>query len=170
MNRGDYRDRDESDADRLDRNYSELLQELRVAQNGVQILFAFLLTIAFQQRFAQTDGFQRGVYYATLMATALSAACFIAPAAIHRAMFRRHLKDELVRDTSRFLVVGLAFLALAMLGAILMITDFVAGPDVAGALTGSVGAVFLALWLIVPLHQRRSSEDPPPEIANKIVP
>ena len=161
--RGDYNQRDETDADRLDRNYSELLQELRVAQMGVQILFAFLLSIAFQQRFAQTTEFQRAVYYSTLMATAVAAAFFIAPVATHRAMFRRHLKDELVRYTGRMLVLGLVFLAVAMLGAVLMITDFIAGAGVAAGLTAAVGVVFLVLWLALPLRTRRNSEPPPDE-------
>jgi MFS family permease len=167
--RGDYNQRDETAADRLDRNYSELLQELRVAQMGVQILFAFLLSIAFQQRFSQTTDFQRAVYYATLMATVLSAATFIAPVATHRAMFRRHLKDELVRYTSRMLVLGLVFLAVAMSGAVLMITDFIAGAGVAAGLTSAVAALFLIFWLLLPLRERRHSE-PPPDSDHPAVP
>ena len=167
--RGDYNQRDETAADRLDRNYSELLQELRVAQMGVQILFAFLLSIAFQQRFSQTSDFQRAVYFATLMATALSASTFIAPVATHRAMFRRHLKDELVRYTSRMLVLGLIFLAVAMSGAVLMITDFIAGGGVAAGLTSAVAALFLLLWLILPMRERRRSE-PPPDADHPVVP
>ncbi|MDT4906886.1 MAG: hypothetical protein QOI69_127, partial [Pseudonocardiales bacterium] len=96
--------RDESDAARIDRNYSEQLQELRVAQAGVQILFAFLLGIAFQQRFESITDFQRALYIGTLICTAVATALFIAPVAVHRVMFRRHLKDELVEFTGRVAV------------------------------------------------------------------
>ena len=155
--RGDY-ERDESTAHRLDRNFSELLQELRVAQMGIQILFAFLLGIAFQQRFASISRFDRTVYLVTLLCAAVSAALFIAPVAMHRAMFRRHLKDELVTYTSRLAVAGLAFLGLAMLGALLLIVDFLEG-GIAAAVTTVVGAcVFGGLWIVLPLRWRRASE------------
>lgn len=107
--------RDESEPNRLDRNYSELLQELRVAETGVQILFAFLLAIAFQQRFSLIDTFQRVVYLVTLASAALAVAALIAPVAIHRALFRRGLKAELVAMTARLAAAGLTFLAVAML-------------------------------------------------------
>src|SRR6185437_5639709 len=100
--------RNESAAHRLDRNFSELLQELRVAQTGVQILFAFLLSIAFQQRFTSLQNYQRVFYLVTLMAAALAAVLLIAPVAVHRMLFRQHLKDEVVALTSRLAVAGLA--------------------------------------------------------------
>ncbi len=133
--------RDESDAARIDRNYSEQLQELRVAQAGVQILFAFLLGIAFQQRFKEISDFQRDVYLGALICAALATALFISPVAVHRVMFRRHLKDELVDFTGRVAVVGLVFLALAMLGALLLIVDLVVGPISAAIATGVIAAV-----------------------------
>jgi hypothetical protein len=147
-------ERDETAAQRLDRNYSELLQELRVAQMGVQILFAFLLSIAFQQRFSHITSFERVVYYCTLVATTISAAFFIAPVAAHRVLFGRRLKDELVRDTGRMLVIGIAFMGLAMLGALLLIIDVVSGPVAAGITTGVVGVLFTVLWLWLPVRQR----------------
>src|SRR6266581_2987996 len=101
--------REESEAQRLDRNYAELLQELRVAQTGVQILFAFLLTIAFQQRFASIDAFQRGVYVTTLVAAAIAAVLLIGPVAAHRLLFGLRLKDELVTFTGRLATGGLVF-------------------------------------------------------------
>src|SRR6266581_6983428 len=104
--------REESEAQRLDRNYAELLQELRVAQTGVQILFAFLLTIGFQQRFASITTFQRGVYVTTLVAAAVAAVLLIAPVAVHRLLFGRQLKNELVTFTARLAVGGLVFLAI----------------------------------------------------------
>mgnify|MGYP003693665643 CR=1 FL=1 len=93
--------RNESEADRLDRNYAEMLQELRVAQTGVQILFAFLLSIAFQQRFNDIDAFQLTVYVITLLCAAVSALLLIAPVPAHRVLFRQHRKDELVTFTGR---------------------------------------------------------------------
>ena len=99
MAREPYSREGETEAQRLDRNYSEQLQELRVAQAGVQILFAFLLTIAFQQRFSSISDFLKVVYVITLGCAAVSAALFIAPVAVHRVMFGRHLKDELVEFT-----------------------------------------------------------------------
>jgi len=154
-------ERNESEAERLDRNYSELLQELRVAQMGVQILFAFLLGIAFQQRFATISDFQRDVYIGTLMCAAVSATFFIAPVAMHRAMFRRHLKDELVVLTGRLAVGGLAFLGIAMLGALLLIVDVVVGRTAAVVLTAIAAAVFGYLWCVLPLRWRlRAGEGP----------
>lgn len=146
--------RDESDAARLDRNYSEQLQELRVAQAGVQILFAFLLGIAFQQRFASISDFQRDVYVGTLLCAAISTVLFIAPVAVHRVMFRRHLKDELVEFTGGMAVGGLVFLALAMLGALLLIVDLVVGPVAAVSLTGAMALLFGYFWYLLPMRWR----------------
>jgi hypothetical protein len=151
--------RDESDAERIDRNYSEQLQELRVAQAGVQILFAFLLGIAFQQRFASISDFQRGVYISTLLCAAIATSLFIAPVAVHRVMFRRHLKDELVDFTGRVAVAGLVFLALAMLGALLLIVDLVFGPIAAGITTGAMAVLFSYLWYVLPLKWRSHPEE-----------
>jgi hypothetical protein len=151
-------ERHESEAARLDRNYSEQLQELRVAQAGVQILFAFLLGIAFQQRFKEISEFQRTVYIVTLISTALAAALFIAPVAIHRVMFHRHLKDELVATTSVLAALGLVSLAMSMLGAVLLITDLVLNPVAAGVITGCLALVFVYLWYLLPVHWRRSTD------------
>ncbi|MEP7020428.1 MAG: DUF6328 family protein [Pseudonocardiales bacterium] len=153
--------RDESDAARIDRNYSEQLQELRVAQAGVQILFAFLLGIAFQQRFKEISDFQRDVYLGTLICAALATALFISPVAVHRVMFRRHLKDELVDFTGRVAVVGLVFLALAMLGALLLIVDLVVGPISAGIATGVIAVVFIYLWYVLPVRWRNRTWERP---------
>ena len=151
--------RDESQAERLDRNYAELLQELRVAQTGVQILFAFLLTIAFQQRFASIDGFQRGVYVATLVAAAIAAVLLIGPVAAHRLLFGLRLKDELVTFTGRLAAGGLVFLAIAMLGAVLLIVDVVLNAVAAGVVTALIGVLVLWLWYLIPARLRSSRKD-----------
>ena len=145
----DY-ERDESNAQRLDRNYAELLQELRVAQTGIQILFAFLLTIAFQQRFTHLSSVQRGLYVGTLCCAAIAAALFIAPAAAHRVVFRRHLKHELVSLSGRLAATGLVFLALTVLGAVLLVVDLVAGPVAAWILTAGLACLFAWLWYLLP--------------------
>lgn len=153
----DY-ERDESDAQRLDRNFAELLQELRVAQTGVQILFAFLLSIAFQQRFAMLSSVQRGLYVGTLLCAAIAAALFIAPVAVHRVIFRHHLKHELVNVTARLAVAGLVFLALAVLGSVLLIIDVVSGAVAAWILTGALACLFGWLWYLLP-SRSLSAED-----------
>jgi len=140
--------------ERLDRNYNELLQELRVAENGVQILFAFLLSIAFQQGFRSTTDFQRGVYVVTLICVAIASAQLIAPVAVHRMIFRQHRKEELVRLTARLAVSGLVFLAVALLGAALLVFDYLLSTRAAIVLTAILGAVFLAFWLGLPLAAR----------------
>jgi len=146
--------RDESDAQRLDRNYAELLQELRVAQTGVQILFAFLLTIAFQQRFATLGSAQRGLYVGALLCAAVAAALFIAPVAMHRILFHRRLKDDLVMFTGRMAAVGLVFLALAMLGSVLLIVDVVSGAVEAWIVTGVLAGLFAWTWCGLPVRWR----------------
>ena len=119
--------RDETEAERLDRNLAELLQELRVALPGVQVLFAFLLAVPFQKRFDEITSFQESIYFVILLATAISAALLIAPTAYHRLTFRLQRKKELVKLSNRLAIIGLGFLALAMTGAIVLITDFLYG-------------------------------------------
>src|SRR5689334_9040206 len=108
--------RDESEEERLDRNLGELLQELRVALPGVQVLFAFLLTVAFQQRFTSLTRAQEKIYFATLISTAIAATLLIAPSAYHRLTFRYQQKEHLVFIANRLAIVGLGFLALSMTG------------------------------------------------------
>lgn len=103
-NRADLRY--ETEAERLDRNYGELLQELRVLQAGVQILFAFLLTIAFQQRFGSVSDFQRNTYLISLVNASIATVCIIAPVAFHRIVFRRGMKDELMTAATRYALPG----------------------------------------------------------------
>lgn len=150
-------DRRETDTERYDRNMNELLQELRVALPGVQVLFAFLLTVPFAQRFADVTEFQENVYFATLLSSAAASAFFIAPTAYHRLNFRRQDKRHIVETASRFAVMGLVALALAlaMLGAVVCITDFLF-RDVTVVLTGvGVAVLFTTLWFVLPLLRRR---------------
>jgi hypothetical protein len=146
--------RDESDDARLDRNLGELLQELRVALPGVQVLFAFLLAVPFQQNFTEISSFEKDVYFATLLCTAISAALLISPSAYHRLTFHLQQKHQLVFLANRLTIAGLGFLALAMTGAITLITDVLFG-GVATAVFG-VGAatMFVVLWGVLPLRRR----------------
>ncbi len=146
--------REETEEERLDRNLGELLQELRVALPGVQVLFAFLLAVPFQQGFGDVTEFEKRVYFATLILTALSATMLISPPAYHRLTFRYQQKRQLVYYANRFAIVGLALLALAMTGAILLITD-VLFSTAAAALTAALAlCVFGFFWFALPLRRR----------------
>jgi hypothetical protein len=156
--------RDESPTERLDRNFDEQLQELRVSQTGVQILFAFLLTLAFTQRFEQTSGFERAVYMTTLMLCAGATGLLIAPVAFHRLNFRRGLKPQLVAATNRLALGGLALLLLAVVGAVLLVGDVVLGGGRAVLLAALIAAWFIGFWVVLPLVVRRRESadyDPP---------
>ena len=155
--------RNESEAARLDRNYAELLQEVRVAQTGVQILFAFLLAIAFQPRFSTLDTFQRVVYMVTLLASAVAAVLLIAPVAVHRILFRRRLKDELVQLTGRLAAGGLACLLIAILGAVLLVVDLVSGALAAGIAVSALAIIAIVFWYALPARwiARTQSPDEP---------
>jgi hypothetical protein len=158
--------REETEGERLDRNLGELLQELRVALPGVQVLFAFLLAVPFQQNFTKITPFQERVYFATLLLTAISAVLLISPSAYHRITFRMQQKDHLVFLANRFAIAGLATLALAMTGAIVLITDVLFGST-ATIVTGVASfSVFVLFWYALPLKRRLSADeapDPPTE-------
>jgi hypothetical protein len=148
--------RDESESERLDRNLGELLQELRVALPGVQVLFAFLLAVPFQQRFAQINSFEKDVYFATLLCTAASAILLIAPSSYHRMTFRLQQKRELIFLANRFTIAGLSFLALAMTGAIVLITDVLFGGLTTAIAGAGALAAFAVFWYVMPLRRRLS--------------
>jgi hypothetical protein len=140
----------------LDRNLSELLQEMRVAITGVQILFAFLLGLAFTQRFASLDRFQVDVYLVALLSTALATMVLIAPVSFHRLVFRRRQKAALVAVADRLLTAGLGALVLAISSAVLLILDVVVGrwPGVAGG--GLTALTAVLIWYVLPLWARRN--------------
>jgi hypothetical protein len=157
VSQDDYSRGDESEAERLDRNYGELLQELRVAQTGVQILFAFLLSIAFQQRFAGLSDYDHTLYVITLLLAATAAGLLIAPAAVHRVLFRRHRKDELVGYGAVLTSLGLIALGLAMTCAV-MFTLTVVESALFGAVAGALLALLLVItWLALPWRDRSGS-------------
>ena len=140
--------------ERRDRQMIELLNELRIALPGVQILFAFLLTVPFTQRFPDLTFFQRDVFYVTLLATVLSTACFIAPSAAHRLRFHQGDREWLVESANMLLIVGLGFLAVAIGAAFLLITDLLFDGARVWIYTGVVWVVIVALWFLRPLRRR----------------
>jgi Family of unknown function (DUF6328) len=146
--------RHETEKERLDRNLLELLNELRVALPGVQVLFAFLLTVPFTQRFSTLTNTQEKVYYATLLCTTASAILLIAPSAHHRINFRQKDKYYIVFLANRLTIVGLGFLALAMSGVIWLITDVLYGSTATAIATAGSMLAFLALWYAIPIWRR----------------
>lgn len=148
-------DRDESVTERMDRNWNELLQELRVAQTGVQILTGFLLTVPFQQRFTDLDAYQRDVYLVLVVLAVAATGFIVAPVSLHRILFRRHLKRELVDSADRFALVGLTLLALVLAGSALLLFDVVVGRTAGWVAGGAVLVGLGAAWLVVPLRLSR---------------
>jgi predicted membrane channel-forming protein YqfA (hemolysin III family) len=145
--------RDESEKERLDRNLQEFLGELRVALPGVQVLFAFLLVVPFNQRFADVTSFQKSVYFVTLLFAAAASVCLIAPTVHHRIEFRRQDKKRILFLANRLSIAGLAFLAIAMTGAILLITDFLYGSLTTTIIAAGVGLGFAVVWFGIPLRR-----------------
>jgi hypothetical protein len=148
----------ETEDERLNRELDQLLQELRVAMPGVQVLFAFLLAVPFQQRFTQVTEFQKDVYFVTLLAASVASALFIAPTAYHRMMFRGRDKPHLVSISSRFALAGLAALAVAMNGAILLATDFIFDGAVVPITVALTTTLFAGLWFVLGTVRRLSDE------------
>jgi hypothetical protein len=147
--------RDETDTERLDRNLIELLQEVRVVQTGVQVLFAFLLTVPFSNRFDQITGFQRGAYFAALVGTAAASVLLIAPTAVHRILFRMGQKQYMVDLSNRLAMGGLLSLAIAMIAAMLLVTDVMFGTAVAVVVAVATALAFGVVWAGLPLRRRR---------------
>ena len=149
--------RTETPTERADRNWNELLQELRVLQTGTQILTGFLLTLPFQSRFAELDHYQRVVYLVLVMTTVTATALILAPVSVHRTLFQRQLKRSTVTVGDRFTRAALAVLALAMTGTALLVFDVVVGRT-AGIVAGSfVLALMTVLWVVLPQLLRRGS-------------
>ena len=142
--------KNETEKQRWDRNFTDLLQELRVAQTGVQILFAFLLTMPFSAGFSKTTQFQQNVYLVALGGAAFAAAMIISPVAFHRALFRQGRKPELVRYAHRMATGGLAFTLISMVASVLLITDYLLGFAAAMVFTSVAAVVFLTFWAAVP--------------------
>lgn len=153
--------RGEGQLQRADRNMLELLQELRVAQTGVQILFAFLLSLSFTERFERIDEVQRWTYVVTLLLSVVTAGLLVAPAAVHRMTFRRGVKAATVQLGHRLFTRGLATLALTLTGAVLLVMDVAVGRAFAAAAAAVVVLLLFGLWFVLPLPLRRRSPESP---------
>ncbi|MEV4279258.1 DUF6328 family protein [Actinoplanes xinjiangensis] len=149
----------ETETQRWNRNFADLLQELRVAQTGVQILFAFLLTLPFSSGFPNVTAFQKDVYTVALISAAFATAMIISPVAFHRALFRQGRKPELVRYAHKMATGGLAFMLIAMTSSVLLITDYLLDWKWAIPLTAITGGWFLTYWVILPFAHREWGED-----------
>jgi hypothetical protein len=154
----DRRERDETPTEKLDRNWTDLLQELRVLQTGVQLLTGLLLTAVFQQRFAAISGSLRVVYLITVAMSVLSTASLITPVALHRVLFRRHARRALVDVGQRCVLFGLSTLGLAVAGVVLLIFSITAGATVGSVAALVTVLVFGGLWVALPMAYRRRIE------------
>lgn len=148
-------DRRETPLQRADRNFQELVAELRVLQTGVQILFGFLLILAVQPRFAEATAFARVTYLVTLGLCCASTALLMAPVAYHRTLFAKGLKPEVVRASDRFARFGMTTLFLAIVSAVLLVTDLILERTVAIVLASCVAVLFALLWYLLPLRRLR---------------
>lgn len=155
------RERHESRLEQLDRNWTDLLQELRVTQTGVQLLTGFLLTLPFQSKFADLTVFERTVYLATVTASVLATALVIAPVSLHRMLFRRHARRETVQIGHRLALAGLTLLGVAMLGVVTLVFAVVLGDRVGVIAGAAIGVIIVVLWGALPLRIRATHTDPP---------
>ena len=146
--------RDETRAERVDRELMELLTELRVALPGVQFLFAFLLIVPFQETVADATAFQLGVYFVALVAAAITTGLLIGPAAQHRVLFRQHDKEALLHRSNRAALAGLVVLALAIASAVLLVVDVLFSRTLAWVTAGGVAALLVWWWVAVPFWKR----------------
>lgn len=155
-------DRNETTTERLDRNWEELLQELRVTQTGVQILAGFLLTLPFQQRFTTLSNVERGEYAASVLCAVAATMLLIAPVSSHRLLFRRHEKGVLVVMANRFAKAGLGMLAATIALVVLLVFSVLINQPTGLAVAAVVIVAFVALWVVLPLRAGRVEPVPAP--------
>lgn len=144
----------ESKKERIDRELIEFLNELRVAITGVQLLFAFLLTVPFAQGFRRVTDFQRDAYFVTLAAAAVASVFLIAPAAQHRILFRSKDKEQLLRRANRYAAVGMAAVAVAICSALMLVVDYIFGRSRAYVVAVLLAAIIVWWWLVLPMVAR----------------
>jgi hypothetical protein len=145
---------EESVKERIDRELIELLNELRVALPGVQVLFAFLLVVPFSNGYDRMTAGQKDIFFATFVSTALATAFLIAPSANHRILFRQRDKERLLVRSNRQAIAGLAFLALSVTGVVALITDVIFESLIATLTAAGVAIVLVVLWFALPIYRR----------------
>ena len=150
----------ETEDQRADRNFNDILQELRVTQTGVQILFGFLLTMPLQSRFEQLDAYERGLLVVAVLLLAVATACIIAPVAWHRVLFRHRVKREIVDAGNRFAKLGLSSLGLGIVASLMLMFDLVLPRAFAIAFGAAIAVLLLVLWAVAPARRLRvASQD-----------
>jgi predicted membrane channel-forming protein YqfA (hemolysin III family) len=145
---------DEDKQERLNRELIELLNELRVVLPGVQVLFAFLLTVPFTNQFSRITNEQRQVFFGTFLCTTVATALLIAPSAYHRLRWREYDKERMLRTSNRLSIAGLIFLSLALVGAAFLVTDLLFHAAAAAVVTAAVAIVFAWFWWGLPLARK----------------
>jgi len=155
----DARQEQEAPDERLNRELIELLNELRVALPGVQVLFAFLLTVPFSDRFQDLTGSQRAFYFATFVGTTIATGVLMAPTAYHRIRFRQGDKERMLRTSNRFAIAGIAFLALSVTLAVVLTADLMFGLATAVIVGFGAFAFLVWVWFAIPLTRRLRDED-----------
>ena len=154
-------DDDESRSERINRELIELINELRVALVGVQVLFAFLLAVPFAQGFADVTNLQKSIFFIVLCATAIASALMVAPSAYHRINFRAKDKEQMLRTSNALMLGGLGFLAISIIGAVVLVADFIYGSAVTTIACAVVGlALFVGLWFVLPVLRRDPAQTP----------
>lgn len=153
--------RGETAAQRLDRNFNDVLQETRVVQTGIQVLFAFLLIVPFQARFPDLSEFQRDLYLIVLVLVALSTAFALGPVVTHRLLYGQRAKDTVFLVSHRLLLIALTLLGLALVGGVTLVVDIVLGPIPTAIIAGAFALVILGAWLVVPKMLKRINEGVP---------
>jgi hypothetical protein len=150
---------DETSKERYNRELIELLNELKVALPGVQVLFAFLLAVPLSPTFDKVDGFEKAIFFATLASTAIAAALLIAPSAIHRIDFRNQDKGSMIVLFNKISIYGLIFTALSMIGALTFIADLLYG-NIATVFTATASfLMFAVFWFVLPIRRRMRRTD-----------
>lgn len=152
-------DDDEQPEERLNRELIELLNELRVALPGAQVLFAFLLTVPFSNRFQTLTGSQRAIYFATFVGTTIATGLFMAPTAYHRIRFRQGDKERMIQTSNRFAIAGIAFLALSVTLAVVLTADLMFGLGTAVIVGLGAFAFLVWVWFAIPLSRRLRDEE-----------
>jgi hypothetical protein len=151
---GESNSQGETEAERLNRELKELNDELRVALPGVQVLFAFLLTVPFTNRFDDITETQRDAYFASFLCATVASVLLIAPSVMHRIQWRRRDKERLIRASNTLALVGVTFLALAMTGVVFVVTDMLFDVTAAAVVAAAAAGLVLAVWYALPLYWR----------------